>query len=146
MEFYCFILVILWVKCKNWKIVKLNCNWTISLVDIVVEDKRDRGGGGKGNPNFFLKSWIYIYFLILKNFIQKKSYIYMSWVQVIPNVTLNSVTLSNNLLLNSYFKNPTIELHVLYVLNMFANFHANQMLFTTWDSQNMNSKTNYWVV
>ena len=34
---------------------------------------------------------------------------------------------NSNLLLNSYFENPTIRLHVLYVLNMHAKFHANQM-------------------
>ena len=51
----------------------------------------------------------------------------MGWVQVIPSVTLNNFTQSNNLLLNSYFENPTIELHILYVLNMHANFHVNLM-------------------
>ena len=40
------------------------------------------------------------------------------------------ITLPNNLLLNSYFENPTVELHVLYVLSMHANFHINQLLFT----------------
>ena len=42
----------------------------------------------------------------------------------VNNLLLN-VTPTNNLLLNSYFENPTVELHVLYVLNMHANFHAN---------------------
>ena len=37
---------------------------------------------------------------------------------------------SNNLLLNSYFENPTVELHVLYVFNILINFHVNQILFT----------------
>ena len=32
--------------------------------------------------------------------------------------------------MNLYFENSTIRLHVLYVLNMHANFHINQMLFT----------------
>ena len=32
-----------------------------------------------------------------------------------------------NLLLNSYFENPTVELHILYVLNIHAKFHANHM-------------------
>ena len=40
-------------------------------------------------------------------------------------VTLSNVTLPNNLLLNSYFESLTVELHVLYVLNMYDNFHAN---------------------
>ena len=35
-------------------------------------------------------------------------------------------------LLNWYFENPTIELHVLYVFNIHANFHINWMLFTIW--------------
>ena len=42
----------------------------------------------------------------------------------------DNVTLSNNLLLNSYFKNSTIGLHVLYVLNMHTNIPVNQLLFT----------------
>ena len=54
----------------------------------------------------------------------------MGWVQVTPSVTLSSITPTNNLLFNLYFKNPTVELHVLYVLNMHANFHINRMLFT----------------
>ena len=51
----------------------------------------------------------------------------MGWVQVTPGVTLNNITPHNNLLLNSYFENPTIELHVLYVFKMHAIFHANLM-------------------
>ena len=54
-------------------------------------------------------------------------YIYMGWVQIIFGITLSNVTPPNNLLLNSYFENPTIELHILYVLNMYTNFHANRM-------------------
>ena len=42
------------------------------------------------------------------------------------SVTLNNVTQSNNLLLNSYFENLIIGLHVLYVLNIYVN----QILFT----------------
>ena len=37
---------------------------------------------------------------------------------------------SNNLLLNLYFENLTIELYILYVFNMHANFYINQVLFT----------------
>ena len=54
----------------------------------------------------------------------------MSWVQFTPIVTLNNVTPTNNLLMNLYFENSTIGLHVLYVLNMHVNFHTNWMLFT----------------
>ena len=58
-------------------------------------------------------------------------YIYVcvcvGWVQGTLSVTLSNVTPPNNLLLNSYFENPTVELHVLYVLNMHTNFHANRM-------------------
>ena len=32
--------------------------------------------------------------------------------------------------MNLYFENFIIELHVLYILNMHANFHTNWMLFT----------------
>ena len=53
-------------------------------------------------------------------------------VQVTLDVTLKNVTPSNNLLLNSYFENPTVGLHVLYDLNMYVNFHANQMQYTIW--------------
>ena len=51
----------------------------------------------------------------------------MGWVQIIFGITLSNVTPTNNLLLNSYFENSTVELHVLYVHNIHANFHANQM-------------------
>ena len=36
----------------------------------------------------------------------------------------------NNLLLNLYFENLTIELYILYVFNMHTNFYINQVLFT----------------
>ena len=51
-------------------------------------------------------------------------------VQVTPGVTLNNVTPLNNLLKNSYFENSIVELYVLYVLNIHANFYVNWMLFT----------------
>ena len=51
----------------------------------------------------------------------------MSWIQVTPSVILSNVTPPNNLLLNSYFENLTDESHVLYVLNIHANFHTNRM-------------------
>ena len=52
-------------------------------------------------------------------------YIYRGWAQVIPSVILNNIKLPNNLLLTSYFENSTIRLYVLYVLNMYTNFHIN---------------------
>ena len=48
-----------------------------------------------------------------------------SWVQVTLDVTVENVMPTNNLFLISYFENPTIRSHFLYVLNMHANFHAN---------------------
>ena len=54
----------------------------------------------------------------------------MGWVQVTPGVTLSNVTSTNNLLYNLYFENLTIELHILYVLNIHVNFYVNWMLFT----------------
>ena len=51
----------------------------------------------------------------------------MGWVQITLDVTLNNVTLPNNLLLNSCNENLTIELHVLYILNMHVNFHDDQV-------------------
>ena len=50
----------------------------------------------------------------------------MGLVQVTIDVTLKNVTPTNNLL-NSYFENPIVGSHFLYILNMHANFHANQM-------------------
>ena len=51
-------------------------------------------------------------------------------IQVIHRVILSNVTPTNNLLYNSYFKNPIVKLHVLDVLNIQVNFHVNWMLFT----------------
>ena len=53
----------------------------------------------------------------------------MSWVQVTSSVTLINVTPSNNLLMNLYFDNSIVGLHILFILNMHANFHTYQMLF-----------------
>ena len=47
-----------------------------------------------------------------------------SWVQVTLGVILSNITPLNNLLLNSYFENSIIELHILYILNKHANFHV----------------------
>ena len=46
------------------------------------------------------------------------------------SVILSNITSLNKLLLNSCFRNLTFKLHVLYILNMHANFQANWMLFT----------------
>ena len=46
--------------------------------------------------------------------------------KVSPGLILSNITLSNNLLLNSYFKNSTVEL---YFLNMHTNIHVNQLSF-----------------
>ena len=55
----------------------------------------------------------------------------MGWVQVTPNVTLNYITLHLIIfLLDWYFKNLTIELHVKYVFNMHTKLCANHMQFT----------------
>ena len=54
----------------------------------------------------------------------------MSLVQVKSSVALSNVTPLNNLLLNLYFENLTVELHVLYVFSMHVNFYTNQILFT----------------
>ena len=40
---------------------------------------------------------------------------------------LSNATPSNNLLLNSYFENLTVRLHVLYVFNIHAKFYTNQI-------------------
>ena len=56
--------------------------------------------------------------------------IYRGWIQVTPDIILSNVTISNNLLMNLYFENSTIKLHVLYVLNVHTKFHTNRMLFT----------------
>ena len=54
----------------------------------------------------------------------------MSLVQVKSSVALSNVTPLNNLLLNLYFENLTVELYVLYVFSMHVNFYTNQILFT----------------
>ena len=54
-------------------------------------------------------------------------YIYIYMVGFKLHITLSNVTPVNNLLLNSYFENSTVELHILYVLNMHTKFHVNQM-------------------
>ena len=41
--------------------------------------------------------------------------------------TLKNIIPTSNLLLNSYFKNPTVGSHFIFVLNMHDNFHANQV-------------------
>ena len=68
--------------------------------------------------------------MVYEDFIYIYIYIYMGWVQITLSVTLSNITPPNNLLMNLYFENFTIGLHVLYVLNMHINFHINQMLFT----------------
>ena len=54
------------------------------------------------------------------------------WMIIKVNYKLMRVTTPNSFFLNSYFENLTVGLHDLYVLNMHANFHSNQMLFTIW--------------
>ena len=49
------------------------------------------------------------------------------WIEVTLCVTIINATPPNNLLLNSYFENLIVELHVLYVLFMHANFHDGQI-------------------
>ena len=51
----------------------------------------------------------------------------VSWNQFTRSITLSDVTSLNSFLLNSYFENSTVELHVLYVINIHAKFHVNQM-------------------
>ena len=46
----------------------------------------------------------------------------MDSVQVTHVVTLNNIT-------QLYFENLIVGLYVLYILNMYANFHINHMLF-----------------
>ena len=45
------------------------------------------------------------------------------------SVTISNVTPPNNLLMNFYFENSTVGLHILFVLNMHANFHTYWILF-----------------
>ena len=54
----------------------------------------------------------------------------ISYWEVTPGVTLLRVTPPNNLLMNLYFENSTVELHILFVLNMHVDFHTNRMLIT----------------
>ena len=56
----------------------------------------------------------------VKIHIQLKNFSGVTLLKITPGVTLSNITPLNNLLLNSYFENPTVELHVLYVLNIHA--------------------------
>ena len=59
-------------------------------------------------------------------------YIYRGWVQVTSSVTLNNVTLPNNLLLNSYLKNFTLRLYIFYtnvILPDKTNNHSSYQQF-----------------
>ena len=76
----------------------------------------------------------FIYYILYNVFCQVNGFIWTPelWLalpMVISGVTLSNITPSNDLLLNLYFKNFTVGLHVLYVLNIHANFHNNWMLF-----------------
>ena len=53
----------------------------------------------------------------------------MSCIKVTFDIILSNVILPNNLLMNLYFENFIVGLHILYVLNMHVKFHTNQMLF-----------------
>ena len=53
----------------------------------------------------------------------------MSCIKVTFDIILSNVTLPNNLLMNLYFENFIVRLHILYVLSMNTKFHTNQMLF-----------------
>ena len=53
----------------------------------------------------------------------------MSCIKVTFDIILSNVTLPNNLLMNLYFENFIVKLHILYVLCMNAKFRTNQMLF-----------------
>ena len=55
-------------------------------------------------------------------------YIYKSWVQVKPDVTLSDITPLNNLLLDANFDKSTIGLHYIHILSMLAKFHSDQRL------------------
>ena len=55
-------------------------------------------------------------------------YIYKSWVQVKPDVTLSDITPLNNLLLDANFDKSTIGLHYIHILSMLAKFHGDQRL------------------
>ena len=50
----------------------------------------------------------------------------MSWIQVIPFVTLSNITPLNNLLLDVNFDKFTIGLHYIHILSVFAKFHSDQ--------------------
>ena len=54
------------------------------------------------------------------------NYIYI-WERecVIFRVTLNNIIVFNNILLNWYFKNSTVELYMLYILCTYVKFHIN---------------------
>ena len=73
------------------------------------------------NSGFKLESIITYHF---------RFFVKVLWKYFKHNNVLYIITPPNNLLLNSYFKNFTVKLYILYVLNMHTNIHVNQLLFT----------------
>ena len=55
-------------------------------------------------------------------------YIYMSWVQVKPGVTLSNIIPFNNLLLDANFDKSTVGLNYIHILSMFAKFYGDKRL------------------
>ena len=52
----------------------------------------------------------------------------IKWLKVTHSVTLSNVTLPITCY-GIHYENLTIGLHILYLVNMHANFNANKMLF-----------------
>ena len=69
-------------------------------------------------------------FLNIYIYIERERERELSSSTLTPSITLSNIMPLNNLLLNSYFGNLTVELCILYVLNMYFNFHAHHILFT----------------
>ena len=62
------------------------------------------------------------------NLICHQNYIY---IYILYNSkSLSNIKQLNNFLLNLYFENSIIKLHVLYFLNMYTNFHINWIFIT----------------
>ena len=63
----------------------------------------------------------------------------MSWVQVIPVVTLSDITPLNNLLLYANFDKFTVKLHYINIIFILAKFHGVQRLIVMLSINCLNS-------
>ena len=107
-------------KSETMAIFKLSLSIVLLVLHVVQGNAKSTSAGTESTSAGTLSLSLYIY-------IYRISITLTPMLHLISNVTL---TLLNNLLLNLYFENLTIELHVLYALNIRDNYYTNQILLT----------------